>query len=89
VSKYKERSSIHALAKSRVPLLVTDAELDPDTFKPESDKLAQARAKAGKPVQRVTLADHSHLSELYAVNTSDVTLSAPVQEFVRKTSGQK
>ncbi|HEU4626738.1 MAG TPA: nuclear transport factor 2 family protein [Steroidobacteraceae bacterium] len=83
VSKYKERSSIYGLVKSDVPLLVTDAELDPETFKPESDKLAQARAQAGKPVRRVTLADHSHLSELYAVNTGDVTLSGPVLEFIK------
>lgn len=82
VSRYKERSSIYGLVKSDVPLLVTDAELDPETFRPESDKLAQARAQAGKPVKRVHLADHSHLSELYAVNTSDVTLSGPVLEFI-------
>jgi acetyl esterase/lipase len=86
VAKYRERSSIYGLAKSPVPLLVTDAELDPDTFRPESEKLAQVRAKAGKPVQRVHLADHSHLSELYAVNTSDVTLSGPVLEFIQATS---
>ena len=88
VAKYQERSSIHGLVKSSVPLLVVDAELDPDTFKPESDKLADARAKARKPVQRLKLADHSHLSELYAVNTSDVTLSGPVLEFIRRTSNQ-
>jgi triacylglycerol lipase len=88
VSKYKPRSSIHGLSKSSEPLLVVDAELDPDTFKPDSDMLADARAKAGKPVQRLKLADHSHLSELYAVNTSDVTLSAPVLEFIQKTSGK-
>jgi triacylglycerol lipase len=84
VSKYRERSSLYDLAKSPVPLLIVDTELDPDTFKPESDKLAEARAKTGKPVQRLKLADHSHLSEVYAVNTSDVTLSAPVLEFIRK-----
>jgi triacylglycerol lipase len=83
VSKYEERSSLHDLARTPVPLLITDARLDPEVFRPESDKLAEARAKAGKPVQRLTLADHSHLSELYAVNTSDVTLSAPVLEFIR------
>jgi acetyl esterase/lipase len=82
VSKYKERSSLPGLVKSSVPLLVTDAELDPDTFKPQSDELADARAKAGKPVQRVKLAGHSHLSELYAVNTADETLSGPVLEFI-------
>ena len=49
VSKYPERSSLSGLAKSKVPLLVVDAELDPDTFQPESDRLAQEREKAGTP----------------------------------------
>jgi acetyl esterase/lipase len=89
VSKYQERSSLPGLVKSSVPLLVADAELDPDTFKPESDKLADARAKAGKPVERVKLAGHSHLSELYAVNTSDETLSGPVLEFINQVSTKK
>jgi triacylglycerol lipase len=69
-------------------LLVTDAELDPETFRPHSNLLADARAKAGRPVQRVTLMGHSHLSELYAVNTGDETLSAPVLEFVRGVSAK-
>ena len=87
VTKYKERSSLPGLVKSSVPLLVTDAELDPENFRPDSEKLTQARAKAGKPVQRVHLAGHSHLSELYAVNTGDETLSGPVLEFVQSVSG--
>jgi triacylglycerol lipase len=87
VSKYKERSSLPGLAKSDAPLLVVDAGLDPAVFRPESDKLALARGKAGHPVQRLHLPDHSHLSEMYAVNTSDVSLSGPVLEFIRKTSG--
>jgi len=89
VSKYKERSSLAGLVKSNVPLLVADAELDPETFRPEADKLEQARAKAGKPVTRVRLAGHSHLSELYAVNTGDETLSGPVLAFIQRTSGKK
>jgi triacylglycerol lipase len=89
VSKYKERSSLPGLVKSSVPLLVADAELDPESFKPDSDKLAEARAKAGKPVERVKLAGHSHLSELYAVNTNDETLSGPVLEFINKVSTKK
>jgi triacylglycerol lipase len=88
VSRYKERSSLAGLVKSKTPLLVTDAELDPETFRPHSNMLADARAKAGKPVQRVTLTGHSHLSELYAVNTGDETLSAPVLEFIRSVGAK-
>ena len=65
VSKYPERSSLPGLVKSKVPLLVADAELDPDTFKPESDRLAEERAKAGRPVTRVKLA--GSLAHLRAV----------------------
>ena len=88
VSKYAERSSLPGLVKSTVPLLVTDAELDPDMFQTESNKLAAARTAAGRPVQRVHLAGHSHISETYAVGTADRTLSAPVLEFVRAVSGK-
>jgi triacylglycerol lipase len=89
VSKYKERSSLSGVVKSKVPLLVTDAELDPETFKPESDRLAEARAKAGKPVTRVKLEGHSHISELYAVNSGDESLAGPVLKFVRDVGGKK
>jgi triacylglycerol lipase len=89
ISKYKERSSLDGLVKSKVPLLVADAELDPDTFKPESERLAAARAKAGNPVTRVKLAGHSHISELYAVNTADDSLSGPVLTFIQGLSAKK
>jgi acetyl esterase/lipase len=88
VSKYAERSSLPGLVKSTVPLLVTDAELDPDMFQTESNKLASARAAAGKAVQRVHLDGHSHISETYAVGTADRTLSAPVLDFVRTVSAK-
>ena len=48
VSKYAERSSLPGLVTTAVPLLVTDAELDPDMFQTETNKLVDARAAAGK-----------------------------------------
>jgi triacylglycerol lipase len=83
VSTYAERSSLPGLLQSDVPLLVTDAELDPDMFQAEAEKLTAARAEAGPPVRRVHLAGHSHISETYAVGTSDRSLSDPVLEFIR------
>ena len=71
VSKYAERSSLPGLLKDDTPLLVTDAELDPQMFQDETNKLAAARAASGKPVQRVHLEGHSHISETYAVGTAD------------------
>ena len=56
-------------------------------FHDETNKLAAARAAAGKPVERVHLKGHSHISETYAVGTQDRSLSQPVLEFVRAHSG--
>ena len=84
VSTYAERSSLPGLLATSVPLLVTDAEFDPDMFQEETDKLVAARSRADKPVERVHLKGHSHLSETYAIGTGDRSLSNPVLEFVRR-----
>ncbi len=88
VATYAERSSLPALVTTNVPLFVNDAELDPDMFRTETDKLVAARAAAGKPIERVHLAGHSHISETYAVGTGDRSLAGPVLEFVRRVGGQ-
>jgi acetyl esterase/lipase len=83
VATYAERSSLPGLLQTPVPLLVTDAELDPEMFQVETNKLRAAREQIGKPVRRVHLQGHSHISETYAVGTADRSLSAPVLEFIR------
>jgi triacylglycerol lipase len=88
VATYAERSSLPGLVATSVPLLVNDAELDPDMFREETDKLVAARAAAGKPIERVHLAGHSHISETYAIGTGDRSLAGPVLQFVRRVSGQ-
>jgi len=88
VATYTERSSLPGLVATNVPLFVNDAELDPDMFQEETAKLVAARAAAGKPVERVHLTGHSHVSETYAVGTGDRSLSGPVLEFVRRTSSR-
>ena len=89
LATYAERSSLPGLVATDVPLFVNDAELDPDMFREETDKLVAARAAAGKPIERLHLAGHSHLSETYAVGTGDRSLSGPVLEFVRRVSAQR
>ncbi len=88
VATYAARSSLPGLVATNVPLFVNDAELDPDMFQEETAKLVAARAAAGKPLEHVHLAGHSHISETYAVGTGDRSLSGPVLEFVRRVSGR-
>jgi acetyl esterase/lipase len=84
VATYAERSSLPGLVATNVPLFANDAELDPDMFREETDKLVAARAAEGKSTERLHLAGHSHISQTYAVGTGDRSLSIPVLEFVRR-----
>ena len=86
VSTYVERSSLPGLLKTTTPLLVTDAELDPEMFQTQANLLAAEREKIGKPLKRVHLKGHSHISETFAVGTADHSLSNPVREFIASVS---
>jgi triacylglycerol lipase len=87
VSQYAQRSSLPGLLKTNTPLLVTYAELDPDSFQAETRGLIDARAHAGKPVPTVRLVGHSHISETYAVGSGDESLSGPVLDFIQGVAG--
>lgn len=84
-SQYLTMSALPGLLKTRVPLLVTWAELDRADFIVDGQRLVAARAAAGRPVAQVVLPGHSHLSEIYAVGTADTALTAPVLEFIQRT----
>jgi hypothetical protein len=58
-------------------------------FQDETAKLVAARAAAGKPLERVHLGGHSHISETYAIGTGDRSLSGPLLQFVRRVSGSR
>lgn len=83
VTQYAARSSLPGLLKTSTPLFVTYAQLDPESFQPESVKLIEERAALGRPVRSLRLAGHSHISETFAVGSGDESLSGPVLEFVR------
>ncbi len=86
VSKYADESSLSALVvRSRTPLLVTDAELDPEDFQRQADKLTRALKAAGRTVYTLHVPGHSHLSEAYAIGTADESVSGPVLKFIHAT----
>jgi acetyl esterase/lipase len=89
VSKYPERSSLSGLLETSTPLLVNDAELDPEFMRRQTDELVKARAAVGKPIERIFLPNHSHLSETFAVGTADESLSGPVLRFVRAVESRR
>jgi triacylglycerol lipase len=79
-----ERSSTAGLIESHVPLLVVRAELDPEMMVTQAQALDAALTAAGRPHGFLVAARHSHMSESYAINTDDQSVSGPVLSFIRK-----
>ena len=82
-SKYAERSSLQGLVAAPIPLLVANAELDPPDFQQQAKQLNDALCKAGRCPRFLPLAKHSHMSEAYAINTTDTSLSGEILAFVK------
>jgi acetyl esterase/lipase len=83
-TKYEERSSLKGIVASKLPLLVIDAELDPPSFISQSKTLNDALCAAGHCPARLTLRGHSHMSEVYAINTDDNEAIEAVAAFAKK-----
>lgn len=79
-----ERSSTAGLVKSHVPVLLAYAELDPAPMVAQAKALDAALTAAGRDHVFLMAARHGHMSETYAVNTGDQSVSGPVMRFIRK-----
>jgi acetyl esterase/lipase len=79
-----ERSSTAGLLKTHVPMFVICAELDPQGMVDQAQALDAALTRAGKAHGFLVAAKHGHMSESYAVNTADESVSGPVLAFIRQ-----
>jgi carboxylesterase type B len=85
VSKWPERSSLKGLVTTKLPLLVARAQLDPPDFTVQGDVLNSAMCSG--PVACPTyliLPDHSHMSEIYSINTDETRLGYAINSFVSR-----
>ena len=80
-----ERSSTAGLLKSSVPLFVVCAELDPEPMVVQAKGLDAALTKAGRAHGFLVAAKHGHMSESYAINTADESVSGPVLAFIHQS----
>jgi acetyl esterase len=72
-------------AGKKVPTLITNAELNPDTIEHESVDLYQLLCKkSGCPRYHQTLG-HNHLSESSNLNTNDQSIAPAILEFIQAT----
>ena len=82
-SLYPQRSALPGLIACKVPMLIACAELDPPEFHAQSEHIHAALSAAGRQVALLKLLGHSHMSEVYSINTADRALSDALAAFVR------
>jgi triacylglycerol lipase len=84
-SLYSARSAVLGLTTTDVPLLVTFAELDPPDFHAQSQQLHAALCKSGRQQHLYQMMGHSHMSEIFSINTQDNALSNLLKDFLATT----
>jgi acetyl esterase/lipase len=83
-SRYAEQSSLQGLLRTDILLMAVTAELDPPGFVKQFDILKEAACKRSSGCARaIMLPQHSHMSEVYSINTADTRLTGEILEFVK------
>jgi acetyl esterase/lipase len=81
---YAERSSVNGLLKTKTPLMIAAAELDPPRFVEQLNLLKDSLCKSEHGcVRSFLLPQHSHMSEVYSINTQDTRLTDEILDFVK------
>lgn len=83
-SRYPGESSLSGLLKTDIPLMAVSAELDPPVFVGQLETLKEAACKRRVGCARtLMLPQHSHMSEVYSINTNDNRLTDQIMDFVK------
>jgi triacylglycerol lipase len=83
-SHYTNESSLAGLLKTNIPLMAVSSELDLQGFVKQLDLFKEASCKRTAGCARtLMLPQHSHMSEVYSINTSDTRLTDQILEFVK------
>ena len=77
-----EHSMLPGLKAVKVPLFVSAAELDPPALVELAQQLDHELTAAGRKHGFMIYKDHGHMSEIFAVNTADVSTSKPVLDWI-------
>ena len=83
-SRYASQSALPGLLKTTIPLMAVSAELDPPDFVKQLDLFKDATCKRpGGCARTLILPQHSHMSEVYSINSADTRLTDPILDFVK------
>jgi triacylglycerol lipase len=81
-----EQNAIAGLVRSPTPLMFVNAEYDAEFFHRHARALHVAFAHAQRKDRFIVLAGHNHMSEVFSINSGDVTLTREIEAFMRDTS---
>ena len=83
-ARYAERAALQGLIKTKIPFMMSRAELDPPAIADQFENLKDALCKSEHGcVRSIMLPHHSHMSESYAINTADTQLSDQILDFIK------
>jgi triacylglycerol lipase len=77
------RSNLPGLVSSRVPFLITTAELDPPGIIAFAETLKDQLCKTGRCPTYLVFKDHSHISEVMSPNTADDSVTGPILKWIK------
>ena len=76
---------MQGLGTTKIPLMIVSAELDPPGFVKQFDLVKEAICKDANACARAfMLPQHSHMSEVYSINTADTRLTDEILDFVTR-----
>lgn len=77
------RSDLPGLVSSKLPFIVSSAELDPPSVIAFAETLRDALTKAGRAPTYLTFKEHSHISEVESIGTKDTSVSGPILRWMK------
>jgi hypothetical protein len=77
------RSNLPGMLKSKVPFMVSVAELDPPNIIGFAETLKSELCKAGQCPTYMVYKDHSHISEVMSPNTADTSVTGPILKWMK------
>lgn len=77
------RSNLPGLTSSKVPFMISVAELDPPAIVAFAETLRDELKKANRNVTFVVYKDHSHISEVMSPDTADNSVTGPILKWMK------
>jgi triacylglycerol lipase len=77
------RSNLPGMVKSKVPFLISVAELDPPNIITFAQTLRDELTKAGAKPTFMEFKDHSHISEVMSPDTADTSVTGPILKWMK------